>query len=746
MYREGDEIDIWVVEAPLGQGGMGSVYRCHNRSARRILAAVKVLDGSLNRIPKIQARFIREAEILFALDHPNIVKVRNVRIDVDPPYLEMEFVDGKSLESRLEHGPIPLDEAVTVLRDMADALAYLHARNIRHRDVKPSNIVCTADGRCKLVDFGIATELDGATISEHGQAMGSASYVPPEWAQPGKLDPARWDLYGLGVSTWESLTGEVAFPMPTEGSASQRFLQTVAHKQGSAPLDPGVHFPVALRALVRDLTQPNPQRRVATAEVLLSRVRALDLRTVDPTHLFLDPPERAPSTTMVPGDEHVLEPARGHRSPPSAVGGRAHDAVAAPLLAVASRESPSTLGSSARRAEPTFDETSTVRPRGRPVEPPPAQPSAPPAKGRGPALIAAVALAGATLAGVVLAATWAWTHPDTPSPISATPEPRTVTFMVSGVTAGVPVALSLDGAPLVGVQGRWSAGPQPIGPHTLRSTVGGNCGAPAASWCREVSTPVDVKAGPGEQAEVVTLPSPEPRAVLLSGLSAAVRIAGTDAEQTPAGRQFPALLPGSYVATVADGRTLTVIVPWGVGPLTVPVEAPANVVAVPTRPVTDSTAPVLQPPPVAAVVKPVEPATTGETPGGTSAAHAVTNASFAAWLASHPEWTHDAAVAAGEADEGYLKGWTGADPPAGRGDRALVAVSWAAGQAYCKGRGGLASVDAEPLGWQESNTQPWHEYRQSGGGPAWRRSDGTVSATPPPRSAVNSVTGVRCAR
>ena len=162
---------------------------------------------------------LREAAINSTLDHPNIVKVRNVRIDVDPPYLEMEFVDGKSLESRLEHGPIPLDEAVTVLRDMADALAYLHARNIRHRDVKPSNIVCTADGRCKLVDFGIATELDGATISEHGQAMGSASYVPPEWAQPGKLDPARWDLYGLGVSTWESLTGEVAFPMPTEGSA-----------------------------------------------------------------------------------------------------------------------------------------------------------------------------------------------------------------------------------------------------------------------------------------------------------------------------------------------------------------------------------------------------------------------------------------------------------------------------------------------------------------------------------------------
>lgn len=747
MYREGDEIDIWVVEAPLGQGGMGSVYRCHNRSARRILAAVKVLDGSLNRIPKIQARFIREAEILFALDHPNIVKVRNVRIELDPPYLEMEFVDGKSLESRLEQGPIALDDAVTVLRDMADALAYLHARNIRHRDVKPSNIVCTADGRTKLVDFGIATELDGATISEHGQAMGSASYVPPEWAQPGQLDAARWDLYGLGVSIWESMTGEVAFPMPTEGSASQRFLQTVAHKQGSAPLDPGPRFPVALRALVRDLSHPNPHRRIATAEHLVARVRGLDLHTVDPAHEFVDPPERVPSTTMVPGFELPVEPGRARGTPAASPAARVHEHAA--VAPAPGREAPSTLGVS-RRAEPTFDETSTIRPRGKPVQPEPPPPPPPAAGGRRTLAIAGVALAGATVAVGVLAAGWAWTLRNDPAPVAVAPSPRPLTIMVSGVPAGVPVTLALDGKPVAGAHGRWSAGDQSIGTHALVSTVGADCGSPVASWCKQVSSTIDVKAGAGEQAEVVVLPSPEARPVLLSGLGVAARIGPTDAEKVAGGQQFSALLPGSYAATLADGRSVPVVVPWGSGPLTVPVEAavpgPASVAQVnpspaPARPTEVTPVPAH----VDAVVKPVDPPPETNAAAGAAAAHAVTNASFASWLSAHPEWTHDAAVAAGQADDGYLKGWNGAEPPAGRGDRAAVSVSWAAAQAYCKGHGGLASVDAEPLGWQESNTQPWHEYRQSGGGPAWRRSDGTVSATVS-RTAVNSVTGLRCAR
>lgn len=726
MYREGDEIDIWVVEAALGQGGMGSVYRCHNRSARRILAAIKVLDGSLNRIPKVQARFIREAEILFALDHPHIVKVRNVRIELDPPYLEMEFVDGRSLEARLEAGPIPLADAVMMLREMADALAYLHARNIRHRDLKPSNIVCQADGHCKLVDFGIATELDGATLSDHGQAMGSASYVPPEWVQPG-LDPAKWDLYALGVCTWESLTGEVAFPMPEEGTPSQRFLQTVALKQTSAPLDPGPEFPLALRALVRDLTHPDPRRRLPSADLLKARVAALDLQTVDAHHVFADRPARSPSETMVPGG--AVEPTRGQRRPPPEQ---------APV---------STLGNG-RRAEPTFDETSTVRPRGKPVTAPAptAAPTNPPPPARAGLLLGLAASLGALTLGAMALAVWLWPAP-APTPVVASPTapPRALTLIVSGVPAGVPVALTLDGKPVPSEAGRWSAGSVGVGTHTLVSTVGADCGEPVASWCRQVTTALTVHEGAGEQAEVVQLPAPVAREVTLAGVDGTVKISGVgEARRSPGGRTFDGVMPGRYTVTLSDGTTRPLEVPWADGPLLVSaVAATSPSVPTATEPSSGPTAS-----PGLAAVEPVQPATapvvSEPAPASGAAAHAVTIHDFAAWLATHPEWQHDAAIAAGTAAEGYLKGWNGAEAPAGQGERAVVNVSWAAAQAYCKGHGGLADVGAEPLGWQESSAQPWHEYRQENGAPAWRRSDASVSATVPP-SQVNGVTGIRCA-
>ncbi len=728
MYREGDEIDIWVVEAPLGQGGMGSVYRCHNRSARRILAAIKVLDGSLNRIPKIQARFIREAEILFALDHPHIVKVRNVRVDFEPPYLEMEFVDGMSLEARLEQGPLPLADAVMVLREMASALGYLHARSIRHRDLKPSNIVCQVDGHSKLVDFGIATEMDGVTISEQGQAMGSASYVPPEWAQVGQLDPVRWDLYALGICIWESLTGDVAFPMPTEGTPSQRFLQTVAQKQTSVPLDPGPRFPLALRTLIRDLTHPNPRLRIQTAAILQARVAALDLDSVDASHVFVEgEPERAVG--------EALSPAPG----PSPVHGRR----------IAPEQPPPAVSTvlTGRRADPTFDETSTVRPRGVPVGGSATThvPQGAPARRRSPALLLGLLGLGALGMGTIaFAAVWTWSMPASPvvqpaAQPSAPPVPaaRPLTLIVSGVPAGIPVALSLDGAPIPGDAGRWSAGAVAVGTHALVSTVGADCGQPIAVWCKQVANALTVKDGVGEQAEVIQLPAPGPREVTLAGLDGNARIEGVgDAQRSAAGRKFEALMPGRYAVALAGGRAMTVDVPWAEGPLVVPMQTTNPAASNPGTP-TVAAVQVVPEKPVALAVE--------SAPTARGADHTVTVADYARWLATHPDWQHDAAIAAGAAEDGYLKGWNGAEPPAGRGERAMVNVSWAAAQAYCRGHGGLADVGAEPLAWQESATEPWHEYRQENGAPAWRRSDGSVSPSVP-RAQVNGVTGIRCAK
>ena len=99
-------IDIWVVEARLGGGGMGTVYRCHNRDATRIQAAIKVLDTRLADSGEVRRRFVREAELLFELDHPHIVKVRNIRMDAEPPFIEMAFVKGTSLRNWIHQGPM----------------------------------------------------------------------------------------------------------------------------------------------------------------------------------------------------------------------------------------------------------------------------------------------------------------------------------------------------------------------------------------------------------------------------------------------------------------------------------------------------------------------------------------------------------------------------------------------------------------------------------------------------------------
>jgi serine/threonine-protein kinase len=335
LLQAGDQIDVWVVDRPLGQGGMGSVYQCHNREAKRILAAVKVLDPSLQRVPHAKARFVREAEILFGLDHPHIVKVRNVRMDLATPYLEMEFVDGQSLEERVRAGALSAAEALPLLRQVADALVYLHARGVRHRDVKPSNLLVQAgEGgpRVKLVDFGIATESDAATITERGQTFGSVPYAPPEWLDPEHLDPVRWDIYSTGVVFFELLTGRPAFPIGgAVGTPNQWVVRVMTAKQHHPPLDPGPDVPVALRALIRDMTRARWQDRLADAREVLDRLAAVDLADVDPELRF--PDDAAPAPTWYP--DAVAPPARTMVPDVPPAPPRARLATALGMLAVA---------------------------------------------------------------------------------------------------------------------------------------------------------------------------------------------------------------------------------------------------------------------------------------------------------------------------------------------------------------------------------------------------------------------------
>ncbi|MEZ4238650.1 MAG: serine/threonine-protein kinase [Myxococcota bacterium] len=332
MYQPGDEIDIWVVEQALGRGGMGSVYRCHNRAAKRILAAVKVLDGTLKRFPEAEARFVREADILGQLDHPNIVKVRNVRPDADPPYIEMEFAAGESLEDVLRRGSVTFGEALALMRQFADAVAYLHRMGIFHRDIKPANLLVDRD-RAKLVDFGLAVEQDASRITQQGVAFGTVSYAPPEWITPERLDPARWDVYGLGVVFWELLTGRVAFPVSGQGTARQQAMQVIVAKQGHPPLDPGDAYHDDVRRLIGEMTRADPDERTISAAAVVERLGALNPEPRRAVGVTLAPPglgnpfvDTDPPSTLtesaprLPARRNALSTTPMMTSPPSRVG------------------------------------------------------------------------------------------------------------------------------------------------------------------------------------------------------------------------------------------------------------------------------------------------------------------------------------------------------------------------------------------------------------------------------------------
>lgn len=305
MLAIGDRIDVWVVTQRLGMGGMGSVYRCHNVDAPRIEAAIKVLGDGNQVNEEGRRRFIREAEILYRVRHPNVVAVRNVRMDVDPPFLEMEYVEGRGLHEVVADGPHPVETVLGWVLQVATALAHLHGMGIRHRDIKPANLILGSSGQITLVDFGLALETDGDRFTREGMTFGTVSYAPPEWMDPATLDPVQWDLYALGVVFYELLTGTYAYPLSGEGPMRKQLLQVALAKQKGPALDPGEGTSHGVRAIVRRLTAPEVEDRFPTAADVVDAIEALSIEA--PAHLRPLPPLTTSEASM----PRPVEPSSG---------------------------------------------------------------------------------------------------------------------------------------------------------------------------------------------------------------------------------------------------------------------------------------------------------------------------------------------------------------------------------------------------------------------------------------------------
>ena len=221
----GTRLGVYEITAAIGAGGMGEVYRATDSNLKRSVA-IKVLPASVAGDADRLARFQREAEALAALNHPNIGAIYGLEKTPDFTALVMELVEGEDLSQRIARGAIPLDEALPIAKQIADALEAAHERGIIHRDLKPANIKVRSDGTVKVLDFGLAKAMEPAagaspsasmspTLSIHatqaGMILGTATYMSPEQAR-GKTVDKRADIWAFGTVLFEMLTGQRAFP------------------------------------------------------------------------------------------------------------------------------------------------------------------------------------------------------------------------------------------------------------------------------------------------------------------------------------------------------------------------------------------------------------------------------------------------------------------------------------------------------------------------------------------------------
>jgi serine/threonine-protein kinase len=220
----GSRVGPYEILAPLGRGGMGEVFRARDTKLNRDVA-IKVLLSTVAHDADRLARFSREAQVLAALNHPNIAHIHGLEDSTGVPALVMELVEGPTLADRIALGAMPVDEALPIARQIAEALEAAHHAGIIHRDLKPANIKVRPDGTVKVLDFGLAKAFDPAgapgpdatispTLSLHatqaGVVLGTAAYMSPEQAR-GKVVDARTDIWAFGCVLYEMLTGQRAF-------------------------------------------------------------------------------------------------------------------------------------------------------------------------------------------------------------------------------------------------------------------------------------------------------------------------------------------------------------------------------------------------------------------------------------------------------------------------------------------------------------------------------------------------------
>ncbi len=544
MLKAGDRIGDWIVIDVLGEGGMGAVYRCRNAMSDRIEAAVKVIKP--HSLKDETERFVREVESLDALRHAAVVRIKGWGEDLQRGvlWLAMDIVRGDDLEKVLARGPLDVATARRVFASVADALRHAHQRGVYHRDIKPANIILGDDGHPWIVDFGIAVQKGRTRLTAMGTVPGTPAYMAPEiFSGESRPDPVKLDVYALGQVLHEAITGRFAFPDASDSiSTGQALVSLMGRKLKAEALDPGPEFPDDLRALIRNATEPEPDDRLADMNSFYEALAVL-------------PPVPRPSAPPIPVDGPVRQ--------------------GKPTEWVQSNPPPA-------KAKPAA--SSAPKGAAPPPRSPPPHTTEPPRRGGlgvgllvafGLMIAALFVLIGLSAVAVIGGMGWSSRGGTDTGVVVVEAAPRDLQVAITGLTAGTPVELAVDGRRPDNLSSTtFEFAAVPVGVHEISVVVGEGCVledvAECPGCCTCLTHVIEVVAGEGEQTvaiEAAPPPPPSPRSVrvrapqveepwnVLVDLGGATGPTGSRVDRVT--KDYPRVEPGTYAMRVEAGRCPT---------------------------------------------------------------------------------------------------------------------------------------------------------------------------------------------
>ena len=265
----GKQIGQCVIEKKLGAGGMGMVYLArHSTLNKRV--AIKLLRQNLPTDSNGVERFVREARAAASLDHPSIVDIYDAGHENGVYYIVMQYVEGESLGKRLKRRKtLAVDEALSIFTAAAEGIAHAHSHGVIHRDIKPDNILLGTDGSVKIVDFGLARVMEyDVTISQTGTVVGSPAFMSPEQAL-GKKTDARTDIYSLGATLYQMVTGVP----PVRAKGFMEAIWKVVRQSPQAPHQLRPEVSLELSRYIHGLMRKDAHKRTPSIRSALEKLR-----------------------------------------------------------------------------------------------------------------------------------------------------------------------------------------------------------------------------------------------------------------------------------------------------------------------------------------------------------------------------------------------------------------------------------------------------------------------------------------